>query len=271
MKKETILISLLLTSTLSFAFDFSSMAKDVIKDIAQEKTTETSANKSSYSALSELTVSKGLKEALRTGVSFATKELGGKNGYLNNVSTKIPLPGNLKKAESFIRKAGGSKYADELIVSMNDAASKAAPKTVDVFIKSIEKMNIDDAKKILSGDETSATKYFKSSSFEELKKVISPIVKDSIKSSSVASYYKKFNNYYKQGSSLISDNSSIMTYAKQFGADKYIPKADEESLDEYITVSAINGLFTMIAQKESDIRKNSLSQTTSLLKKVFGK
>ena len=269
MKKETILASLVLSSTLSFGFDFSSMAKDAIKDLTSEK--KAGSSTSSTSSLSELTVSKGLKEALNTGVSYAVKELGAKNGYLNNAKAKIGLPNNLDKAESLIRKAGGAKYADELILSMNDAASKAAPKTADVFLKSIQKMNIDDAKKILSGDETAATKYFKSSSYEELKKVISPIVKESIKSSSVASYYEKFNTYYKKGASSIAKNDSIMGYAKKFGADKYIPKDGPKSLDDHITVSAINGLFTMIAQKESEIRKNSVSQTTSLLKKVFGK
>jgi len=267
MKKNTILLSLLVTSIFSFGFDFSSMAKDVVSGFTKEKNTDSNTGLS----LSEVTVSNGLKEALKIGVSYATKELGAKDGYLNNADAKISLPTNLQKIESLVRKAGGDKYVDELIVSMNDAATKAAPKTVDIFIDSITKMDINDAKKILAGDKSSATEYFKSSSYEKLKKVIAPIVKESIESSSVATNYKNFNTYYKKGAANITKNDSVMGYAKTFGVDKYIPNDDEKDLDEYITASAIDGLFKIIAQKESDIRKNSLSQTTSLLKKVFGK
>lgn len=268
MKKNTIVLSLFLTSSLSYGFDFGSIASEAMKSFTSEKSSTT--NVATTTSISQETVSSGLKEALKTGVSYAVKELGTKNGYLNNAKVKIGLPDTLNKAETAIRAAGGDKYADELILSMNNAATNAAPKTADIFIKSIEKMNIDDAKKILSGDKNAATDYFKSSSYEDLRKVISPIVKESIKSSSVASYYDSFNTYYKQGAAMVTKNDSIMGFAKQYGVDKFIPMGDDKSLNEHITTSAIDGLFLMIAQKESEIRKNPVEQTTSLLKQVFG-
>ncbi|MFY4820705.1 DUF4197 family protein, partial [Aliarcobacter butzleri] len=42
-------------------------------------------------------------------------------------------------------------------------------------------------------------------------------------------------------------------------------------LDDYVTSKAIDGLFTIIAQKEAAIRKNPAEQTSSILKEVFGK
>ena len=66
-------------------------------------------------------------------------------------------------------------------------------------------------------------------------------------------------------------NNGITSMAKNFGVDSYIPGSSNESLDDFVTNKAIDGLFTMIAQKESDIRTNPVSQTTSLLKQVFGK
>ena len=59
--------------------------------------------------------------------------------------------------------------------------------------------------------------------------------------------------------------------AKNFGVDSYIPGNSNESLDEFVTSKAIDGLFAMIAQKEAEIRTNPVAQTSSLLKQVFGK
>lgn len=41
-------------------------------------------------------------------------------------------------------------------------------------------------------------------------------------------------------------------------------------LNEYVSTEIINGVFKMVAVKESGIRNNSALRTTSLLKKVFG-
>jgi len=267
MKKSAILASLLLSTTLSFGFDLKGLATDVMKNVTEQQTGTTNKTNSN---LSDTTVSSGLKEALKQGVSFAVTTLAKDNGYLNNAKTRIGLPNNLDKAESIIRKAGGEKYVDELIQSMNDAATKAAPKTADVFVSAIDKMTIEDAQKILAGSNTAATDYFKANTMESLKKVISPIVKQSIQSSSVATYYNSFNSFYQNNAKGLVQNESVMGLAKNFGVDKYIPGSDSKNLDEYITESAINGLFTMIAQKESAIRKDPVQQTTSILKQVFG-
>ncbi|MSR64825.1 MAG: DUF4197 family protein [Verrucomicrobiae bacterium] len=41
-------------------------------------------------------------------------------------------------------------------------------------------------------------------------------------------------------------------------------------VDEYVTDKAFDGLFTMIAAEECEIRRNPAARTTDLLKKVFG-
>jgi len=53
--------------------------------------------------------------------------------------------------------------------------------------------------------------------------------------------------------------------------DSYLPSETDENLNEYVTNKAIDGLFKMIAEKDGEIRKDPIAQTTSLLKKVFGK
>ncbi len=267
MNKKIILSSLVLCSTLSFAFDLNSFTKEIVNDITK---TETKQDQTVASSLSQDTVSKGLKEALKVGVNYATKTLGAQNGYLNNTDVKIPLPENLQKAETLIRSAGGDKIADDLIKSMNNAATNAAPETAKIFIDAIEKMNLEDAKKILAGDEHSATNYFKENTNEALKKLIKPIVNKTMQENSVSKYYDTFNTYYKQYGKEYVENSSVMNLAKNFGVDEYIPSSSDESLDDYVTNKAIDGLFKMISEKEASIRENPVEQTTSILKKVFG-
>ena len=278
MRKSIIASTLILTTTFTFAFDLGSIAKSVVDNVTKEqtttqKTTDTIAPSATNTNpnISDSTVSNGLKEALKTGVNFAVTQLGTNNGYLNNSAVKIPLPDNLAKAETLLRSAGGDKMADDLINSMNTAASKAAPQTAEIFMNAIDKMSLADAQGILSGGNEAATNYFKANTTDSLKKLISPIVQETMKENNVASYYDTINNVYKSSAKGLVENSGIMSMAKNFGVDSYIPTSSDESLDSYITTKTIDGLFTMIGQKEAAIRANPLEQTTSILKQVFGK
>lgn len=266
--KKSLIVTGILFSTLSFGFDLKQIAGDVAKNIPENIT---STNQTQKSNLDNSTISSGLKEALKTGVTYATSTLGQENGYLNNKTAKIPLPNNLQNVEGVIRKAGGDKMADDLINSMNKAASKAAPKTAEIFMNSISKMSLTDAQTILGGKENAATEYFKKSSSNELKAMIKPIVQDSIKENNVAQYYDVANNFYQSNAKGLVQNSAVTGLAKNFGVDSYIPGNSSENLDDYITQKAMDGLFSMIAEKEAGIRKNPVEQTSSILKQVFGK
>lgn len=272
MKKSTILASLILTSSLTYAFDLGSIAKGVIDNVTNENKTNNSQATTNEinSNLDNSTVSSGLKEALKTGVTYAVNELSKSNGYLNNSLVKIPLPENLAKVETLLRSAGGNEIADNLINSMNKAATTAAPKTASIFANAIEKMSLDDAKKILAGNNNAATEYFKTNTTASLKEMISPIIKDTMKENQVASYYDMANNFYKENAKGMVESSGVMDIAKNFGVDSYLPGSSDQSIDDYVTQQAISGLFTMIAQKEAQIRTNPVAQTTSLLKQVFG-
>ncbi len=251
--------------SLMFGFNLGGFAKSMLGDSSVNPTSNVAKT-----GLSNSTVTSGLKEALKKGVSFAADSLGKKNGYLNNTLVKIPLPENLSKAEKLVRKFGGNKVADNLINSMNTAASKAAPKTVDIFMSAINKMTLNDAKNILAGDKDAATQYFKKHTTKSLEKMINPIVKSTMKENSVAKYYDSFNGYYKKYGKQYVESSKVMSIAKSFGADSYLPSSSDEDLDKYVTNKAIDGLFKMIAQKEADIRANPIARTTSILKQVFG-
>lgn len=266
--KKSLIVTGILFSTLSFGFDLKQIASDVSKSIPENVT---SANTTQKSNLDNSTISSGLKEALKTGVTYATSTLGKENGYLNNKIAKIPLPNNLQNVEGIVRKTGGDKIVDDLINSMNTAASKAAPRTADIFMNAISKMSLSDAHYILNGGENAATEYFKKNSSNELKTIIKPIIQDSMKENNVAQYYETANNFYQSNAKSLAQNSAVTGLAKNLGADSYITGNSNESLEDYITSKAIDGLFSMIAKKEAGIRANPIEQSTSILKQVFGK
>jgi len=272
MKKISLVTALLLTSNAALAFSLSSFTDKLLDAPTNPQTqTQTSQTPKSNSNLSDSVVTDGLKEALKIGVDYGVKELSKKDGYLSNKDVKIPLPQNLAKVEDLVRKAGGEKIADDLIYSMNSAATEAAPKTAVIFIDAVEKMSIDDAKQILAGGDEAATEYFEQKTSTSLANMIKPIVEKSMQENSVAEYYDTFNDFYKNNLKSTVDSSEIGGMAKSFGLDSYLPATSDESLNDYVTQKAISGLFTMIANKESEIRKDPLEQTTSLLKSVFGK
>ena len=268
MKKTPIILSLLLSSNIAFA-NWQDIAGSVLKTVT-DTTKEDNVKTSETTSLSNTTISNGLKEALEKGVKSAVESLGKENGYYSNELVKIDLPENLAKVKTLVEKAGGASYVKDLELAMNDAASEAAPKTASIFLKAVENMSIDDAKEILNGKDNAATTYFKSNTLDDLKKLISPIVEKSISNNQVASYYNSFNEFYKSNVKSYVDNSSLMSYAKSFGADKYIPSSSDENLNDYITNKAIDGLFIMIEKEEKAIRENPVERTTSILKKVFG-
>ncbi len=260
------ILAIALSTTVVLGFDFGNILNETIKSV---KTSQISPQSTS-GILDNLTISNGLKEALKVGVDYGVKTLSKDGGYLNNMDVKIPIPKNLETAESIIRKAGGEQIIDDLILSMNKAASEAAPKTAKIFVDAIDKMSLKDSKSILSGDDTAATKFFEKHTSQQLKDLIKPIIKKSMEDNKVATYYDTFNGFYKSNVKTYVDNSSVMQMAQSYGVDKFIPQNSDVRLDDYVTQGAIDGLFKIIAQKEKEIRKNPVAQTTSLLKKVFG-
>jgi len=265
MNKKTKIVFSALFIAISLNAGFMDMIKDNVKNLSDvQKVSKTSTSSDSQ-------IAAGLKEALKVGIKESVSMLGKEGGFLNNPAYKIPLPKNLQKAETILRKAGAGKYADELVASINHAAEKAVPKTADIFMNAVSSMSFEDAQKILQGGDNAATEYFKEKTYDKLKKAIEPIVKESMKKSSVATYYKTFNEYYSKYAGNLVNNSQVASMAKNLGFGNYLPSSSAKDLEGYVTEQTINRLFQAISQKEKLIRENPAFRTTDLLKKVFGK
>jgi hypothetical protein len=191
----------------------------------------------------------GLKAALEKGTGAAVDALGRTDGFFGNGAVKIPLPDSLKRYEKLMRGVGMGKYADELILTMNRAAEAAVPEAKKLFVDSVRKMTVQDAKGILTGGQTAGTEYFKRTTSEPLRVKFLPIVKQATAKVKLA---EKYNQYAQKGVA--------------FG----LVKKEQANLDDYVTQKALDGLFYMVGEEEKKIRQNPVQAGSDLIKKVFG-
>lgn len=192
----------------------------------------------------------GLKEALRIGTEKAVAAVSRKDGFFAEEAIRIILPPSVKKTEGLLRAAGYGTQLDEFEKSMNRAAEKAAPMARDVFTKALSDMSFADAEKILKGEDTAATQYFREKTQERLFEGFRPVIHDSLEEVGVTKQYLDLEKRAKR-----------IPFADSFSFD----------LDEYVTKGALNGLFVMLGREEKRIRTDPAARVTDLLKDVFGK
>ncbi len=211
---------------------------------------KSAASPESNSSVSEWEAGAGLKDALRVGVERAIKILGREGGYLDDAQVRIPLPDTVQSVGNGLRAIGQDEIVDDFIATMNQAAERAIPKTVNIFTDTIKGMTLADARGILQGPDDSATRYFQRQSTPQLVEAILPIVKDATEAVGVTSAYKELTGEV-SFLSVLTDDEAL-------------------DLDRYITNRALDGLFLKLAEEEKRIRENPWARSTDLLKKVFG-
>lgn len=200
--------------------------------------------------LSDAEIADGLKEALQVGTGNTVQTVSKVGGYYKNPKIKIPLPGSVQKVEKLIRAAGYGSQVDAFVLSMNQAAEKAAPEAKAIFWDAIKQMTITDARKILDGPENGATLYFKEKTSGRLSEVFKPIVHNSMSEVGVTQKYQELDGK--------------MAGLPMVGSMRF-------DLDQYVNDKALDGLFLMLAEEEKKIRQDPAARTTDLLKEVFGK
>lgn len=197
---------------------------------------------------SNVDISAGLKEALNKGITEQVSKLTAVDGFYKNEAVKILMPEELQKVDKGLRSIGMGNLADEGIKSLNRAAEVAVKEATPIFVSAIKSMSIADAKNILLGSDNAATAYLQSSTSTALYTKFNPVVKESIG---------------KVGADVI--------WAKIIDKYNTIPLVSKVNPDinDYVTNKAMEGVFTMIAVEEKEIRTNLNSRTSDLLKKVF--
>lgn len=191
----------------------------------------------------------GLKEALEVGTKNAVDLTGRVDGYFSNQAIKILMPQKLRDAEKIMRDLGQGAKADEFILTMNRAAERAAPAAKKIFWDAIKQMTFQDAMKILGGNDTAATDYFREKTYLMLETSFKPPVTKAMNEVGVTRSYKELTDKIKT-----------------------IPliKVETVDIDKYVVTRALDGLFYMLGQEEKKIRKDPAARVTQLLREVFG-
>lgn len=234
------------------AYDFGALQdrlKGVLNRDSSPNPSQSSATQSAVDKLTPAEVNSGLKEALSKGAEAAVAQLGKENGFWSDPRLRIPLPDNLKKVSKLMKTLGMGKQVDALELGMNRAAEAAVPEAKNLLVGAVKTMSLDDAKGILTGGETSATDFFRKKTESQLTEKFLPIVKGTTDKVGLAQTYNTYAGT-----------------AARFGAIK----ADQASIENYVTKQGLDRLYKVIGEQEKAFRANPLQSGSELIKKVFG-
>lgn len=210
--------------------------------------TNTSSSNANLGSLTSTQISSGLKEALNIGVTDGIKKLAVTDGFFRNEAVKILMPEKLRKIDTTLRSIGMGSLADEGVKLLNRAAEDAVTEAAPIFTKAITSMTITDAKNILLSSDNAATNYLQTKTQSQLFSAFQPKVKASLGKVGADTVWKNLISKY----------------------NTFTGQAVTTDLNEYVTTETINGVFKMVADKESGIRNTPAMRTTSILQKVFG-
>ena len=199
--------------------------------------------------ISNAEASTGLKVALEKGATAAVALLGRPDGFLGNPKVRIPLPGYLEDVSRLLKTFGQGQRMEALVTSINRAAEAAVPMGKDLLVNAVRNMDINDAKKILMGGETSVTRFFADKTREPLNMRFLPVVTRATEKVDLANQYNQF-----------------AAKAAGFG----LVKKEDASIEQYVTGRSLDGLYTIIGEEERKIRQNPVGSGSAILGKVFG-
>ena len=191
----------------------------------------------------------GLKTLLEKGVVAAVAILGKPDGFLGNPKVRIPLPGYLENVSKLLRNFGQGQRIDELLTAINRAAEAAVPFGKDLLVDAVRRMNVDDAKRILTGADNSVTAFFAEKTRPALTEKFLPVVHQATEKVSLAD---KYNDYAGKAAS--------------FG----LLKPEQTNLQQYVTAKTLDGLYQIIGEEEKKIRQDPLASGSAVLRKIFG-
>lgn len=201
------------------------------------------------SAFTQQEASSGLKETLNHAAEGAVDLLGKSGGFLDNPKVRIPLPEGLQQAEQVAKLMGKQKEFDELEVSINRAAEAAVPEAKALLLSAVKGMNVDDAKKVLSGGDDSVTRFFRDKTSKQLTQKFLPLVKQVTDKTGLAQQY-----------------NSLAGQATSFG----LVKKEDSTIESYVTRKTLDGLFKTLAEQERAIRKDPIGTGSAILKRIYG-
>lgn len=194
-------------------------------------------------------LAQGLRQALAQGVRKAITSLGAENGFWGNPAVRIDLPDTLAKASRAFRMLGMGRQVEDLSLQMNRAAEAAVPLSADLLGQAIETLNVQDARAIVQGGDTSVTRFFADRTRVPLTQAFEPVVDRVLQQNGVVERYNAVTG------KLVASG---------------LLKSEAASLQAHVTGRTLDGLYTLIGEEERRMRQNPAQAGSALLGKVFG-
>ncbi|MBP9740298.1 MAG: DUF4197 domain-containing protein, partial [Chitinophagaceae bacterium] len=161
------------------------------------------------------------------------------------------LPKDVNTVLQKLQQLGLSKDIDKFTNTLTNAATQTATNSIPVFVDGIKKMSITDAIGIVKNGGTAATDYLRTSTGENLKNTVTPIMKTALDQYNVTKEWDKLVGPAK----LILGNKVNLNL----------------NLDNLLAGVVTNAMFSKIAEQEVAIRTKAEARTSPTLQRVFGK
>lgn len=203
---------------------------------------------SSVLAPNEFEMAMGLKDALNQGLFRSFDAFSDPNG---NPLVRFAFPGDAAKIEKTLRDLGMDKMVNQVTDKFTRATVSAVTAAKPIFLNSVKQMSFKDAVSVLITDNNhAATEYFKTAMTPELMVAFRPIVDSTIKVEGA--------------------NKDWSTIVNTYNKIPFINKPLENNLTDFIAARAIDGMFSVVANEEEQIRSKYEFRKTDMMKKVFG-
>ncbi len=149
-----------------------------------------------------------------------------------------------------LKAIGQQKRVEELVLAMNRAAEAAVPEGKLILTNAVKAMSVEDARRIVTGGDTSVTEFFATKTRQPLGAKFLPIVTRATEKVSLAEKY-----------------NAVAGKAAAMG----LLKPQDAHIEQYVTGKTLDGLYLMIGEEERKIRKDPIGSGSALLAKVFGR
>lgn len=179
----------------------------------------------------------GIKEVLTLGTDYATSSLSQPGGFSTDSATTFSLPGSLSDLSG----------SANLLSALNSAGEDAVPGTGNIFLDAIQNLAVSDYSTLLNGGNDAITRFFESSTRDTLRKMIRPVVGQSVESAGVNDYLAP----------MMAAQSATGVSGPAFDAT------------DYVTDRVLDGMFFYMGVKEQEIRSAGGVGTSDLLQKLF--
>lgn len=238
----------------------------------------------------------GLKTALDVSSDTSIAQLSKYDGYSSDPETKLDLPLGTRLAIEALKSKtinigsitvsgedlyngtnvlgvtipGLSSTENGVIAGINRAAENAAGTAKPIFTEAITNLNIIDASSILlSGSDTSATSYLRSSTGPQMYQAYEPTIDSTLKALQVGnvSVVQSYEDLVKDYNDLLAINIPLFG---DIGSLANLNPIQASDLSDYTTKKALDGLYDKMGEEETAIRNDPAARVNDILKLVFG-